>query len=152
MIVAQRRAKARGDDEGDATRRSARGIGNPQSCEVYLIFTKTDSVVKVYTMESNLIELRDSTLGSHADKITKLDEIKNGIKSTGGIDNLTLTPFPKGDEVQSIERDNSVVFADLIAFFRSRIRRFAIIYSSMTVADAHGERMGVRKVLEGCLP
>lgn len=52
----------------------------------------------------------------------------------------------------AISGENDRNFSDLIQFFKRRSRRAQIIYTSMTIANENGTRLGVEKVLRATLP
>jgi hypothetical protein len=138
----------------DAT--SERGIGNPRTRPVRLVFTKTDSLFPVYESGGNLAMLLDfeqaGAMGPEGSNIADVQQLKRMVEKQGQVSDLSkLLPKPKGT-LESVSRDNNSNFGDLLQFFQTRIQTVQVIYTSMIIADDDGTRLGVRRALESMLP
>jgi hypothetical protein len=141
---------------------SERAIGSPRNRSVYIVFAKMDSLLPLYLADMSLFDLIDTEQREHSDafqqdvsparKSSGYEALKQSIRGTG------QTPYLAGSEHLSntitdlITRENDSNFRDLIAFFQSRTKNMKVIYTSMTVRDELGERLGTSALLEAILP
>jgi len=138
----------------DAT--SERGIGSAKTRNVHIIFTKTDSLIPLYLGKHTLAELISSPSGkelnTHEDRETAAADLRTMIAAAAATTDLS-TPRGVSDLIlTAISAENDRNFSDLIQFFKRRSRRAQIIYTSMTIADENGTRLGVERVLRATLP
>jgi hypothetical protein len=135
---------------------SERGIGSVKHRPIHLIFTKSDTVIPIFNAGYHLINLLDpeeaTSNQTESSKNLTPAEMKKDIGVRKVITNLAV-PHAEPDEVlQTLASENNEVFSDLISFFKHRTSNVDVIYSSMTIADKNGHRLGIPRVLEACLP
>jgi hypothetical protein len=99
-------------------------------------------------------------ISSHADGFTENTEgVKKGFAELRKLiaDAAITSDLSRPDRfpealLVAIGMENDENFADLIQFFKSRSRRAQIIYTSMTMAEENGTRLGIERVLAATLP
>ena len=137
---------------------SDRGIGSAGSRPTHLIFTKVDSVVDIYKSNLSLKVFLDAKEELRSDsavssiEATIPDALISSIAARGSLENLSMCKAEEAEILNALKNDNDAIFSDLIQFFTHRTKGINIIYSSMVLTDTAGERLGVRQVLEACLP
>jgi hypothetical protein len=134
----------------DAT--SERGLGTAKNRSVRIIFTKVDCLIPSFQLGYSLSELVDFGIEQLDEKQSTLNKIKERISMQGDISDLSRNGQIPTDVLDKLTKENDKFFSDIIRFFFSRVRNSEVIYGSLSLQEANGGRLGVRRVLQSILP